>query len=76
MLEDIFDGGKFNPSVNRREARYKIRDFIKRIQTEWKGALLYTRNVNKVLHKVFRYFMKRFCKFCQFWVNLDQKFLI
>ena len=37
MLEDIRDGSKSNPIVNRREACYKICDQIKRIQTEWKG---------------------------------------
>ena len=29
MLEDIRDGSKYHPSVNRREARYKICDCIK-----------------------------------------------
>ena len=29
MLEEIFDGSKSHPRVNRREARYKIRDRIK-----------------------------------------------
>ena len=38
--EDIRDGNKYHPSINRREAHYKIRDRIKRRQTEWKGELL------------------------------------
>ena len=42
MLEDICDGSKSHTIVNMREACYKIRDRIKRIQTEWKGALLST----------------------------------
>ena len=42
MLEDIFDGSQYHRSVNRREASYKIRDFIKQGQTVWKGALLST----------------------------------
>ena len=37
MLEDIHDGSKSLPIVDRREARYKICDHIKQIQTEWKG---------------------------------------
>ena len=36
MLEYIFDNSKSHLSVNRREARYKIRDLIKKIQAEWK----------------------------------------
>ena len=33
MLKDIRDGSKSRLRVNRRELRYKIRDFIKRRQT-------------------------------------------
>ena len=36
MLEDICDGSKSHPNVYMREARYKIRDCIEQIQTEWK----------------------------------------
>ena len=32
MLEDIRDGSQTHPNINRREARYKIRDHIKQIQ--------------------------------------------
>ena len=39
MLEDIPDRSQTYPNVNRREARYKIRDRIKQRQSEWKGAL-------------------------------------
>ena len=35
-LEDIRDGSKSHPIINRREARYKIFDFIKQRQTERK----------------------------------------
>ena len=38
MLEDICDGSQTHPNVNRMEARYKIRDLIRQIQSEWKGA--------------------------------------
>ena len=36
MLEDIRDRSQTHPNVNRREARYKISDCIKQIQSEWK----------------------------------------
>ena len=39
MLEDIRDGGQTHPNVNRREARYKIRDRIRQGQSEWKVSL-------------------------------------
>ena len=58
MLEDIWDGSHTHPNVNRREARYKIRDHIKRRQQEWKGALKATRSMGKGLHKVFSTVLK------------------
>ena len=39
MLEDIRDGSQTHPDINRRDARYKIRDRIKQRQPEWKVAL-------------------------------------
>ena len=54
MLEEICDGSQSHPNVNRREARYKIRDRIKQIQLEYKGALKATQNMGKYLHKVFK----------------------
>ena len=36
MLEDIRDGSKSHLRVNRKNARYKICDCIKRSQAEWK----------------------------------------
>ena len=53
MLEDIRDVSHTHPNVNRREARYKIRDCIRQRQLEWKGALKATRSMGKVLQKVF-----------------------
>ena len=53
MLEDIRDKSHTNPNVNRREARYKIRDRIRQRQSEWKGALKATQSMGKGLHKVF-----------------------
>ena len=58
MLEDISDGSQSHPNVNRREARYKIRDHIKQRQSVWKGALESTRNTGKGLHKVFKTLVK------------------
>ena len=58
MLEDISDRSQSHPSVNTREARYKIRDHIKQIQSERKGVLKTTRNMGKVLHKVFKTVVK------------------
>ena len=45
MLEDIRDGSQTHTNVNRREARYKIRDRITQRQSEWKGALKATRSM-------------------------------
>ena len=39
MLEDIRDGSQTHPNVNKREARYKIRDRVRQRKLEWKGAL-------------------------------------
>ena len=36
MLEDIRDGSQSHPNVNQIEARYKIRDRIRKIQLECK----------------------------------------
>ena len=54
MLEDISDGSKYHPSINMTEARYNIRDFIKRGQVEQKRALLSMRNMGKGLHNLFK----------------------
>ena len=58
ILEDIRDGIQSHPGVNRRDAHYKIRDFIKVIQSEWKRALKATQNMDKVLHKFFKTVVK------------------
>ena len=52
MLEDIRDGSQTHPNVNKREARFKIRDRIRQRQLERKGALRATHNMRKGLHKV------------------------
>ena len=58
IVEDIRGGSQTYPNVNRREARYKIRDRIRQRQLEWKGALKATQNMGKGLHKVFSTIVK------------------
>ena len=58
MLEDLRDRSHSCPNVNRREARYKIRNRIKRIQSKWKGALKAMRNMSKGLHQLFKTVVK------------------
>ena len=53
MLEDICDGSQSHSNVNRGEACYKIRDFIKQRQSYWKETLKATQNICKCLHKMF-----------------------
>ena len=53
MLHDIRDGSQTHLNINRREARYKIRDRIRQRQSECKGALKATLITGKGLHKVF-----------------------
>ena len=47
MIEDIRDVSQTHPNVNRREARYKIRDRIRQRQLEWKVMLKSTRSMGK-----------------------------
>ena len=37
-LQDIRDGNRTHPEINKREARMAIRDRIKQSKSEWKGA--------------------------------------
>ena len=53
MLEDIPDGSQYHPSINRREAHYKIRDCTKQRKLEWKGELLPTQNMGNGSQTVF-----------------------
>ena len=53
MLEDIRDGSQTHPTVNKREARYKIRDRVRQKESQRKGVLKATRNMGKCLHKLF-----------------------
>ena len=75
MLEDIYDGSQSHPSINRRDSCYKIRDHIKQVQVECKGALLSTRNMGKVYTNYLSLMLMRFSKLFQFWMNQAQKIL-
>ena len=52
-LHDIRDGNQTHPSIDKREARFKIHDRIKQKKSQWKGALRATHKMGKVLHRVF-----------------------
>ena len=52
-LEDICDGSQTHPNVNRRKARYKICDRIRKRKSEREGALEAMRSTVKGSHKVF-----------------------
>ena len=54
ILEYIRDGSQSHIIINKREARYKTCDRIKQRLSEWKGALLSTRNMGKFLHKLLK----------------------
>ena len=58
MLENIRDRSQCHPSVNQREAYYKIREHIRQRQLEWQGTLKSTQNMGKCLHKVFKAVLK------------------
>ena len=53
MLEDIRDVSQTHPDVNKREARYKIRDCVRQKESQWKGVLKATHKMVKRLQKVF-----------------------
>ena len=53
MLEDNRDGSQTHPNVNKREARYEIRDRVSRKESQWKGALKAPRTMGIGLNKVF-----------------------
>ena len=59
MLEDNRGRSQTYPNVNRRVARYKIRDHIRQRQSEWKGALQSMPSMGKGLHKVFSTVVKK-----------------
>ena len=53
MIKDICDGNQTHPTVNKREARYEIRDHIRQKELQWKEALKATLNMGKRLQKLF-----------------------
>ena len=58
MLEDICDRSQTHLTVNKMEARYEIRDRVRRKESQWKGALKATRIMGKGSHKVFSTIVK------------------
>ena len=58
ILEYIREGSQTHPDVNKREARYKIRDRVRQKESQRKGALKATSNMGKGLHKVFSTIVK------------------
>ena len=56
MLEDICDGSQTHPNVDRREARYKIRDRIRQRQSELKRTLKATQSMGNIYTRYFRLF--------------------
>ena len=57
-LRDIRDGNQTHPNIDKREARHKIRDRVKRKKLEWKGGLKATHKMVKCLPKVFSSIVK------------------
>ena len=62
MLEDIIDSCQYHPQVHKREGHYKIHDCIKKIQSDWKRALIATQKMAKGLHRVFKIGVKEISK--------------
>ena len=75
MLEDIHDISQYHPSIHWLEVRYKICGSIKQRQMEWKGALLSTQNMGKVLHKLFKAIVNDLYEPLPILGNQAQKFL-
>ena len=50
-LEYICDGRQIHPYINARDAIFKISDYIKQTQNEWKGEELSAKSMGKGLHK-------------------------
>ena len=57
-LHDICDKNQTHPNIDKREARFKIRDHIRLKKYAWKGALRDTHKMGKCLHKVFSTIVK------------------
>ena len=52
-FEDIRGGKHVHPNIDARDARYRIRDHIRKSQSEWTVAELSEKIMGKGLHKVF-----------------------
>ena len=51
-LHDICDDNQTHPNIDKREARLKIRDRIKKKKSQWKGELRAMHKMGKGLHRV------------------------
>ena len=60
MLHDILGGSQTRPTVNKREAGYKICDCIWQKESQWKGELQATHNMGKVLLLIILFISLRF----------------
>ena len=54
MLEDIWGVSQIHTEINTKYDRLKIRECIRKMQNECKGAELSDKSMGKVLHKVFK----------------------
>ena len=53
-IKEIWGGSQIYPDINRRDARLKIRDLIKKTQSEWEIAELSVNSMGKSLYKLLK----------------------
>ena len=58
-LKEIRDRNYVHPNINARHSRLKIRDQIRKAQSEWKGAVLSSKSMVKISHKLFKVTVKK-----------------
>ena len=63
MLESICDGSQSHPNFNKREERYKIRDYIRRKTTRMERSVKIYANMDQVLHEVFKTVVKEISQY-------------
>ena len=67
MLENICDGSQYCPSINRRAARYRIRDSLIKVKQNGKECYLSMRSMSKGLHKAFKAFINEISQSLPIW---------
>ena len=75
MLEDIRGRSQYHPRINRREARYKISDSLKKGKRNGKEIYYQRETWVNVYTNYLRLLLMIFHKHCQFWVNQALNFL-